>query len=112
MKCAYEGCEKEATRAKYCSIQCKNKNAVISFRKRMKLKAVEYMGGSCQCCGYDRYEGALQFHHLDPNEKDFGISANGRCRKWETIVEELKKCIMVCGNCHSEIHAGIRDIPC
>jgi len=43
--------------------------------------------------------------HLDPNEKDFGISAKGYTRAWEKVKEELDKCIMVCANCHREIHS-------
>lgn len=109
-KCNWHLCENEAVK-KYCSVQCKNKAAVDRFRKNLKLKAVEYMGGSCAICGYDKYVGALEFHHIDPSEKDFAIGANGHTRKWEVIKEELDKCVMLCGNCHSEVHAGVTEIP-
>jgi len=109
-KCSWHLCENEAVR-KYCSVKCKNKAAVDRFRKNLKLKAVEYMGGACSICGYDKYVGALQFHHRDPDEKDFGISSHGHTRKWESIKEELDKCVMLCGNCHSEVHAGLVNIP-
>ena len=42
-----------------------------------------------------------------PNKKDFGIGQKGFTRSWEKVKEELDKCILVCANCHREIHAGI-----
>ena len=73
-------------------------------RLRLKQEAVEYMGGKCVICGYTRCFSALEFHHLDPNTKDFAISAK---MSWETIRTELDKTILVCSNCHKEIHAGL-----
>lgn len=72
--------------------------------------AIAYKGGSCQCCNYNRYVGALEFHHLNPDEKDFGIASRGYTRSWERNKAELDKCVLVCANCHREIHANI--IPC
>lgn len=72
--------------------------------------AIAYKGGRCQCCNYNRYVGALEFHHLNPDEKDFGIASKGYTRSWERNKEELDKCVLVCANCHREIHANI--IPC
>jgi hypothetical protein len=86
------------------------KKAVTERRKKLKQMAVEYKGGKCFCCGYDKYIGALEFHHTDPNGKDFGISANGTCRSWAKIKEEIDKCILVCCVCHREIHGGVREI--
>jgi len=86
-----------------------NYNKVKRFRKKTKLKAVEYKGGSCEICNYNRCIEALEFHHLDPKEKDFGISTNTN-RAWDKIKKELDKCILVCSNCHREIHSGIIEI--
>lgn len=72
--------------------------------------AVAYKGNECQCCGYDRYIGALEFHHVDPEQKDFGIASKGYTHSWEKVKKEIEKCVLVCANCHREIHAGI--IPC
>lgn len=72
--------------------------------------SIAYKGGKCQCCGYNKYVGALEFHHINSEEKDFGISAKGYTRSWERVKEELDKCILVCANCHREIHGNI--IPC
>jgi len=85
---------------------------VKAWRHRSKERMVESMGGKCQCCGYDKCKEALSFHHIDPAYKElaFGnIRANPQ--SWTKVVEELKKCILVCNNCHSEIHAGVRLVP-
>jgi len=81
--------------------------AVAKRRKKLRQMAVEYLGGKCCFCGYDRYFGALDFHHLDENKKEFGLSQKGMTRSWERTREEIRKCILVCANCHREIHAGI-----
>ena len=107
-KCEWHLCENEAKR-KYCSPKCKSKAGVHRYRKRLKRRAVEYMGGKCVKCGYDKCVEALGFHHEDPSIKDFGISAGGMSRKWEDIKRELDKCICVCSNCHIEIHAEINN---
>ena len=80
-------------------------NSCMSNRKRhdLKNKCVEYKGGKCERCGYNKSKRALAFHHLDPSQKDFGISGS-HGRSWEAIKKELDKCIMVCHNCHSELH--------
>lgn len=77
--------------------------AVSEARRKMKQKAIEYKGGKCSICGYDRCAAALDFHHPDPNEKEFGI-ATGDYKSFENIKEELDKTILVCSNCHREIH--------
>lgn len=65
-------------------------------------------GGKCSRCGYDKYTGALEFHHKDPLKKDFTIG--DRDFKLEECVEEIKKCVMICSNCHRELHAGLWKI--
>ncbi|CAN5647456.1 hypothetical protein BH20ACI4_BH20ACI4_35300 [soil metagenome] len=79
-------------------------SACISKNKRrnLKLKAVEYKGGKCSNCGYNKCVGALDFHHLNPQKKDFTISGNSG--KWENLKIELDKCILLCKNCHAELH--------
>lgn len=54
------------------------------------------------------YIGALEFHHKD-GEKDFGIAAKGHTKSWERIKEELDKCVLVCSNCHKEIHGDVAE---
>lgn len=107
-KCLWHLCNNETktySKGKFCSLQCKNKYYVTSKRKKLKEKAIEYKGGKCGICGYNKCVAALQFHHIDGN-KDFGIADKGYTRAWETVKQELDKCILVCANCHAEIHNG------
>ena len=69
---------------------------------------VKYKGGKCEICGYDKCIDALEFHHLNQETKSFGIG-NGDIRSLKRLKEEADKCIMVCPNCHKEIHAKIRE---
>lgn len=87
----------------FCSRQCKNNNseAVVQWRQRLKLKAIEYMGGKCARCGYDKCPTALTFHHTEG--KTFGI-AHANCRAWSKVKQELDKCVCLCLNCHAEEH--------
>lgn len=77
---------------------------VSEQRRKVKLQCIEYKGGKCERCGYNKCPAALEFHHLDPSEKDFGISSNGISRSFEKCKVEVDKCILVCSNCHAEIH--------
>jgi len=78
---------------------------VVSWRQRTKHRAVFYKGGCCELCGYDKSVRALQFHHLLKGEKDFNISSVSK--SWQSIKGELDKCILLCSNCHAEVHEGI-----
>lgn len=88
----------------YCK-QCVSDRTLIRQQK-LKKQAVEYKGGKCVKCGYDKYIGALDFHHNDPSKKEFNISRKKRF-KFDDIKLELDKCDLICSNCHREIHAGI-----
>jgi hypothetical protein len=83
-------------------------NSVIEWRKRKKEELVEYKGGKCNKCGYDKCLDALQFHHIDPKEKDFTISR--KSYSIERLKKEVDKCILVCANCHLEIHYELKNI--
>lgn len=67
--------------------------------------AVDYKGGCCERCGYDRCIDALEFHHVNSSGKDFSISDKGYTRSWIKVKEELDKCMLLCANCHRELHA-------
>ncbi len=86
----------------YCKV-CSNEESKERARQ-FKVKCVDYKGGKCEKCGYNKYIGALDFHHLDPNEKDFGIGTVRSHAFDDKIKKELDKCILVCSNCHREIH--------
>lgn len=83
-----------------------NSCAVNSRRFAVKKRAVAYKGGSCKRCGYSKCLNALQFHHTDPSQKDFSFSSN-HSRSWARIQAELDKCVLLCSNCHVEVHAEI-----
>ena len=85
------------------------KKAVAKRRRTMRQRAVEYKGGKCSNCGYSKCSEALEFHHHD-GRKDFGISQDGLTRSWERIEKELKKCILICANCHREEHVKLRSL--
>jgi hypothetical protein len=70
--------------------------------------AIDHKGGKCQICGYDRCHEALEFHHLDETGKDFGISNKGYTRSWSRIKQEIEKCLLLCANCHREVHSGLQ----
>jgi hypothetical protein len=78
-----------------------NSKQVVEWRRRMKRKAVAYLGGKCIRCGYDKCIRALSFHHRNPQEKLFGI-AEPHTKKWSVIQIELDKCDLLCLNCHAE----------
>jgi hypothetical protein len=87
------------------------KAAVTKRRQTIKAKAVALLGHRCVICGYDKHPGVLDFHHIDPSTKSFGISSGGLSRSWVKIEAELKKCILVCANCHREIELGLVNLP-
>ena len=70
-----------------------------------KLELIKMMGGKCCRCGYDRNIAALEFHHQNPEEKEFQLDARHLSNtSMEHILEESKKCILLCSNCHKEVH--------
>lgn len=75
---------------------------VTKRRREFKEKLIKYKGGKCEICGYDKCVDALEFHHLEPNKKEFTIS--GKIISLERAKKEIDKCILVCANCHREIH--------
>lgn len=76
--------------------------ATTKARQKRKADLVYLMGGKCILCGYDKCQQALEFHHIDKNTKKYGLSS-GNCHSWEEDIEEVKKCALVCSNCHKEI---------
>lgn len=107
--CEIHNCEYTPySNGRYVCKSCKCE-IISEHRRQLKLKAVEYKGGKCTMCGYDKCISALEFHHLDPTKKDFSISKTGSTRSFEKMIPELDKCILVCSNCHREEHERLRQ---
>lgn len=119
MKCAHCGLEFEASKynhnQRFCTKRCAGKyyyedssvaTSNVSQKKRAsekKIRLVKELGGKCHKCGYAKNYAALEFHHKNKGSKDFNISGK-HCLSYARLLEEAKKCILVCANCHAEIH--------
>jgi hypothetical protein len=110
----------------------KARHRAVAAAKGLKRKRLllEYKGGKCEICGYNKCPKALHFHHRNPSEKLFELCTSGiRSKSWDLILKEADKCDLVCSNCHCEIHdaqfadyinvelktipgEGIKDFPC
>ena len=88
--------------------ECQKENIYDRQIKR-KIECVNYKGGKCIVCNYNKYIGSLDFHHLDPSQKEFNI-ARLKGYKLSTLSKELDKCVLLCKNCHSEFHHGLIDL--
>jgi hypothetical protein len=97
-------------RGYYRCRECR-KQRVVDWRRRTKRTLVDEAGGACMLCGYDRCLAALEFHHLDPTTKLFGLGVSGVTRAIETLRLEAKKCVLLCSNCHAEVEAGFTKLP-
>ena len=62
----------------------------------------EEAGGCCSICGYNKNPAALEFHHPDPTVKEGGVI--GSTASLEKQRAEAQKCVLVCANCHRELH--------
>lgn len=104
----------------YCSDKCKSSYYYITHKseanpntntrqrkvsKERKLHLIEMSGGACNKCGYKKNYAALTFHHVDPTNKVFNVDSRRLSNtNWNSILEEWKKCELLCANCHSELH--------
>jgi 5-methylcytosine-specific restriction endonuclease McrA len=114
----FENCEKhgpvvhvlESATGYWRCQRCRNDH-VIKYRRDKKKTLVANAGGKCVICGYDKHFGSLQFHHLNPQEKSFQLSARGRTKSLIKLQEEADKCMLLCANCHQEVEDGVTNIP-
>lgn len=77
---------------------------VKEWRKNTKIKLFEAFGSQCGHCGLVDDPCIFDFHHVDSNSKDFTIA--NKIASWELLVEESKKCVMLCAHCHRKVHLG------
>lgn len=94
----------------FCSSACKN-NSLQSYQAQQarglkrKTLLVQQLGGKCSVCGYKKNSSALTFHHIVPKEKSFALDLRSLSNRKQVMIDnEINKCILVCHNCHSEIH--------
>jgi len=104
----------EGKQLKFCSLKCKNNssnNMHQSYNRQKeraiekKMKILNEMGNECSRCHYNKNSAALCFHHIDPTTKEFKITLRefGN-RSWDSLYAEIRKCILLCHNCHMEEH--------
>ncbi len=108
--CIVCGTRLHGRQTKFCSLTCKNKHhqSYESQKSRglaRKIDLVRASGGRCSICGYKRNLAALAFHHTGSRGKDFKLDMRALSnRKHEAVMAELGKCVLVCHNCHAELH--------
>ena len=78
------------------------------LRRSMKLQVIKMLGGKCSRCGYNKCIDALEFHHKNPKEKEFKLGS-GNTMSWKEYKNEVSKCILLCSNCHKEIHSSLKN---
>lgn len=88
-----------------------NSQVIIDFVKRRKSNLIKVFNGKCCICGFDKWQSALEFHHVNPEEKEFSITTDTTTKAIEKQLKELKKCILVCANCHRGIHSNNISVP-
>lgn len=91
--------------------ECKDchKSRMIKRTRENAEYIFSIVGDKCSVCGYNKCSSALELHHLDPNTKEFNLSKSRSYSK-EAIDKEIKKCILLCSNCHREVHAGLLNL--
>jgi hypothetical protein len=119
--CIECGVEFTSTRkAKFCSDSCGQKHRYSMQKEEYisrtyeaqkirgnnrKLEAIAYLGGKCCQCGYAKNVAALCFHHVDPSTKSFALDIrNFSSKPMVKLNHEVDKCILLCSNCHMELH--------
>lgn len=92
------------TRNLECS-SCKTR----ATRKKNKEKIFNFLGNKCVICGYDKCLDAIDVHHIDPEIKNFDLSSSYHF-SLQSLLDEAKKCVLLCARCHRELHAGVAKL--
>jgi transposase-like protein len=113
LECRKHGLTRHVSVASERRLRCTKCRAEAVARRRRKVKEIliEEAGGACAICGYARHPAALQFHHVDPADKSFGLGVRGITRSLEELRKEAAKCVLLCANCHAELEAGAVELP-
>jgi len=114
MICQYKNCNKEfipkTIKSKFCSEKCRRQVQFSRLKTNRKELLVNKLGGKCSKCGYSKCIDALQFHHINPKDKHFELKKENMLKGINSLLKELTKCILVCANCHIEIHNEMRSV--
>lgn len=110
MNCIICNIKLKGLQKKYCSRYCKSKfhyPVNIDSQKNRgttrKIYFVNLLGGKCSMCGYNKCLDALCFHHI--KDKSFTLDKSKlRSKSLKSLEEEIKKCNLLCSNCHMEAH--------
>ena len=113
LECRRHGLTRHVSVASERRLRCTKCRAEAVARRRRKVKEIliDEAGGACAVCGYARHPAALQFHHVDPKTKSFGLGVRGITRSLEALRGEAAKCVLLCANCHAELEVGAIDLP-
>jgi hypothetical protein len=113
LECRKHGLTRHVSLPSERRLRCTKCRAEAVSRRRRKVKEmlVAEAGGQCALCGYARHSAALQFHHVDPASKSFGLGVRGITRSIEKLRAEAAKCVLLCANCHAELEVGAVDLP-
>lgn len=110
-ECPKHGITEYVVTGKYARCKKCRVEHVTIWRRRKKRELVVYRGGKCMLCGYSKCIEALEFHHIDPTKKEFGLSHRGFTRGITIQKREADKCVLLCANCHREVEMGLVKIP-
>lgn len=107
--------KEDSMRRFYCSKECRQNAVNIrqAVQNREDIKWFDYFKRQIGCafCNYNRHGGALEFHHINPKTKERVITGRHWICNSSLIKKEMKKCILICANCHREMHDLLRQDP-
>jgi len=99
---------------KFCSRTCKNTDtngrhqSYVAQQRRARMRKLDLISlkvAKCERCGYRNNYAALQLHHPNPREKEFQLDSRTLSnRRWDVVLKEAGKCLLLCSNCHAEEH--------
>ncbi len=73
----------------------RNKEFIKNYKKDKK----------CEICGYNKYPEILVFHHKNKENKGWAINYLMKTLKDINLIKlEIEKCMLICPNCHNELH--------
>lgn len=90
----------------------KNSEYVCNHVKKRKRDLISLFDGKCCICGFNAFQEALEFHHIDPSKKSFALTdSNAATKSLEKQLDEARKCVLLCANCHRGVHSGYYELP-